>query len=76
MVCSEGNIFLPEIESAVSQNKPVFVGLSLQLGVDSVNAEYLESISQMLQIDLCCGIAGGRGHGSYYFFGIVNENED
>ena len=76
VICKEGNIFLLEIESAVARGKPVFVGLPIQLGVDTANPEYLECVKRTMCMDQCVGIAGGLGSRSFYFWGLANHHTD
>lgn len=44
VVCKDGNIVLDKIHKKVKKYRGVFVGVPLQLGVDFVNPEYLESV--------------------------------
>jgi cysteine protease ATG4 len=75
-VCSDGNIVLDKIIKKLEKGNAVFVGVPLQLGITSVNPEYLDSIKQAFALESFVGFAGGQGAGSFYFTGIINRIEE
>lgn len=50
--------------------------MPLQLGITTVNPEYLTSIKHAFTLQSFVGFAGGQGAGSFYFTGIINANEE
>lgn len=53
---------------------PILVLFPIRLGTDKVNSYYYSSILQLLSLQQCVGIAGGKPSSSYYFFGFQDEN--
>jgi cysteine protease ATG4 len=67
---------LDKIKKKIAKGNSVFLGVPLQLGINNINPEYLESIKEIFSFPQNVGIAGGRGGGSFYFSGIINAHLD
>lgn len=72
VVCNDGNVFLDRIEKKIVRGDSVFVVIPVRLGLNRVEAEYLECLKQVFAFESSCGVAGGQEHKALYFPGIIN----
>ena len=77
VVCNEGNIYLDKIEKHILSSSPpksVFVTIPIRLGLESIAAEYLDSVKEIFNFSTNVGICGGKEHSALYFTGFSNPD--
>ena len=77
LVFKEGNVYLDRIPKKSNQwHDSVFVCISLRLGLNHIQAEYLESIKEVMKMNETVGIAGGKENAALYFVGLSTDRDE
>ena len=74
-VCSNGHIFLDEIENQINKDKGVFVLIPIRLGIENIDNKYHVQIKRLFFIQQNVGIAGGKDQEALYLCGIEDIND-
>ncbi|EPY43837.1 hypothetical protein AGDE_00084 [Angomonas deanei] len=62
-----------DLAAAVSEN-PIIILIPLMLGLDTVSGEYQKWLLRYFTFQSACGVAGGRGSASLFFFGCQGSD--
>ena len=74
LISESCDLYDTEVEAHFARSsQPMLVLFPVRLGIDNVNAYYHSSLFQLLSLEQCVGIAGGKPSSSYYFFGFQDS---
>lgn len=75
-VARDGVVYRDEVEAAVATSPQTgcLILVPQRLGLDVVNAAYVEQVRRALQSPYSVGIAGGRSNGARYFCGVAHND--
>lgn len=69
MCCEERNICTPQVRTVLRRGEQVTLMIPVVMGLKKLNVRYQKMLLRCLDMEHVCGIAGGCGKASLYFFG-------
>lgn len=67
--CEDRNVNKAQVYQVLRRGEPVLILVPVVMGIKVLSDKYKRVLLRCLEMEHCCGVAGGYGKASVYFFG-------